>query len=48
VKAIHVCDRKGWSPAAPLIGLTEGLTPAGEGSLVGDLSPVKSFLHSVS
>ena len=38
MKAIQLCDRKGWSLAAPLLDLIEGLTPTGEGSLAGDPS----------
>ena len=38
VKAIQLCDQKGWSLAAPLLDLTEGLTATGKGSLVGNPS----------
>jgi len=38
VKAIQVCDQKGWSQAAPLLDPIDGLTAAGEGSLSGDRS----------
>ena len=41
MKAIQLCDCKGWSLAAPLLGLIEGLTAPGEGSLLGDPSLVK-------
>jgi len=41
VKAIHLCDWKGWSLAAPLLDLVYGLTASGEGSLFGDPSLVK-------
>jgi len=41
VKAIQLCDRKGWSLAAPLLDLIEGLTAIGEGSLSGDPSLVE-------
>ena len=44
VKAIHVCDLKGWSLAAPLLDLIEGLTANGEGFLIGDPFLVESFL----
>ena len=43
MKAIQLCDRKGWSLAAPLLDLIEGLTAIGEGSLLGDPSLVKLF-----
>lgn len=33
MKAIRVCDRKGWRLAAPLLVPIEGLTSTGEGSL---------------
>ena len=41
MRAIQLCDCKGWSLAAPLLGLIEGLTATGEGSLVGDSSVVE-------
>jgi len=44
VKAIYLCDWKGWSLAAPLLDLIEGLTAPGEGFLVGDLSLVVILL----
>ena len=43
MKAIQLCDQKGWSLAAPLLGPIEGLTATGEGSLSGGPSLV---LHS--
>ena len=36
VKAIHLCDWKGWSLAPPLLDPVEGLTATEEGSLSGD------------
>ena len=44
MKAVQLCDRKGWSLAAPLLDPIEGLTATGEGSLVGDSSPVEFSL----
>ena len=41
MKAIQLCDRKGWNLAAPLLDPIYGLTASGEGSLVGDSSLVK-------
>ena len=41
MKAIHLCDQKGWSLAAPLLDLISGLTATEEGSLSGDPSLVK-------
>ena len=41
VKAIHLCDQKGWSLTAPLLDLISGLTATEEGSLSGDPSLVK-------
>ena len=43
VKAMQLCDRKGYSLAAPLLDLIEGLIPIGEGSLVGDPSLEEFF-----
>ena len=43
VKAVQLCDRKGYSLAAPLLDLIEGLIPIGEGSLVGDPSLEEFF-----
>ena len=40
MKAIQLCDQKGWHLAAPLLDPISGLTPTGEGSLVGDPSLV--------
>jgi len=47
VKAIQLCDCKGWSLAAPLLDLIEGLTATGERvsswrSLLGEAFPCKS------
>ena len=47
MKAIQVCDRKGWSLAAPLLDLIEGLTATGEGPLVGDPSLVEFSLQAL-
>jgi len=44
VRAIQRCDQEGWSLAAPLLGLVEGLTATGEGSLVGVPSVVEFSL----
>ena len=44
VKAIQLCDRKGWSLAAPLLDLIEGLAACGGGSLSGDPSLVEVSL----
>ena len=44
MKAIQLCDQKGWSLAAPLLDLIKGLTATGEGLLVRDLSLVKLSL----
>ena len=38
VKAIQLCDQKGWSQAAPLLDPIEGLTATKEGSFPGDCS----------
>ena len=38
VKAIHLCDRKGWSLAPPLLDPIWGLTATEEESLSGDCS----------
>jgi len=43
VETVQLWDRKGWSLAAPLLDLIEGLTATGEGSLSGGPSLV---LHS--
>ena len=43
MKAIQLCDRKGWSLAAYLLDVIEGLTAPGEGSLVGDSSLMKLY-----
>ena len=43
MKAMQLCDRKGYSLAAPLLDLIEGLIPIGEGSLVGDPSLEEFF-----
>jgi len=47
VKAMQLCDRKGWSLAAPLLDLIKGLIVTGEGSLVGDLFLVELSLLSL-
>ena len=47
MKAIQLCDRKGWSLAAPLLDLIKGLIVTGEGSLVGDLFLVELSLLSL-
>ena len=44
MKAVQLCDQKGWSLAAPLLDLIEGLTANGEGFLIGDPFLVESFL----
>ena len=43
MKAIQLCDRKGWSLAAYLLDVIEGLTAPGKGSLVGDSSLMKLY-----
>ncbi len=43
MEAIQLCDQKGWSLAASLLGFIEGLTPMGEGCLSGGLSLVEIF-----
>jgi len=43
VKAIHLCDRKGWGQAAPLLDPIKGLTASEEGSLSGDCSSWSLF-----
>ena len=48
VKAIQLCDQKGWSLAAPLLGFIEGLTATGEGFLSGDPSLVEFFFCELS
>jgi len=48
VEAIQLCDRKGWSLAAPLLGFIEGLTATGEGFLSGDPSLVEFFFCELS
>ena len=43
MKAIQLCDQKGWSLPAPLLDPIEGLTAAGEGFLSRDASLGGSF-----
>ena len=48
MKAIQLCDQKGWSLAASLLDLIEGLTATGEGFLSGDPSLVEFFFCELS
>ena len=43
MKAIQLCEWKGWSQAAALLEPAEGLTAPGEGSLSGDGSSGSFF-----
>ena len=40
---LHLCDRKGWSQAPPLLSPIEGLTATEEGSLSEDHSSWSPF-----
>ena len=46
MKAIHLCDRKGWSLLPPLLDPISGLTTTEEGSFFGDCF-LGSFLVSL-
>ena len=43
MKAVHLCDQKGWSMAPPLIDTISGLTATVEECLPGDTLSVGFF-----